>query len=69
MGDDFEEGDLEREGFEEDEFQESEEVIPTRKREEVVFCPRDGEYMPYHVRGAIVVRKCPKCGYEREGGS
>lgn len=68
MGDDFEEGDFERDN-EEEEFQESEETNTSRKREEIVFCPRDGEYMPYHVKGALVVRKCPKCGFEREGGS
>ena len=68
MGDDFDESDLEGEK-EEEEFQESEEAQVLRKREEIVFCPRDGEYMPYHVKGAIVVRRCPKCGFEREGGS
>lgn len=68
-GDDFEESDYEREGTEEDEFQEAEEANVLKKKEEVVFCPRDGEYMPYKVKGAIVVRRCPKCGFERESGS
>ena len=68
MGDDFDEGDSDREN-EEDEFQENEEAAVLKKREEIVFCPKDGEYMPYHVKGAIVVRRCPKCGFEREGGS
>lgn len=68
MGDDFEESETTDLG-EEDEFQETEDVNLLRKKEEVVFCPRDGEYMPYKVKGAIVVRRCPKCGYQTEGGS
>ena len=65
-GDDFEESDTEKEEGAEDEFQESEESNVLKKKEESVFCPRDGEYMPYKVRGALVVRRCPKCGFERE---
>jgi hypothetical protein len=67
-GDDFEESEY-AEGGEEEEFQESEEPNVMRKREETVFCPRDGEYMPYKVKGALVVRRCPKCGYEKEGSA
>lgn len=67
-GDDFDESDYERD-VEEDEFQEpGEETNVLRKKQEIVFCPRDGEYMPYHVKGALVVRRCPKCGFEKEGG-
>lgn len=69
MGDEFEESEFEDE-TEEDEFQEAggegENVL--KKRQEVVFCPYDGEYLPYKVKGAIVVRKCPKCKREFYGG-
>ncbi len=66
-GDDFEESETE-EGAEEEQFQESEDINVLKKREEGVFCPRDGEYMPYKVKGALVVRRCSKCGFERESG-
>ena len=68
MGDEYDDSDFE-EDFDEDQFQEEREGESVlRKHQENVFCPKDGEYMPYHVKGAIVVRKCPKCGYEEEGG-
>lgn len=69
-GDDFEESEYEKEDGEE-EFQETgdEAANVLKKRQETVFCPNDGEYMPYHVKGALVVRRCPKCGFEKEGGS
>lgn len=65
-GDDFEESETAE--IEEEEYQESAEANVLKKKEEVVFCPNDGEYMPYKVKGALVVRRCPKCGFEREGG-
>ena len=67
-GDEFEESDS-AEGEEEEVFQESEETNALKKKEETVFCPREGEYMPYRVKGALVVRRCPKCGFERESGA
>lgn len=67
-GDEFEESEYGADA-EEEEFQESEEANVLKKKEEVVFCPRDGEYMPYKVKGALVVRRCPKCGFEREGSA
>lgn len=65
-GDEFEESDTDKEEGAEEEFQESGDANVLKKKEETVFCPRDGEYMPYKVRGALVVRRCPKCGYEQE---
>ncbi|MGH9891695.1 MAG: hypothetical protein ACREA0_06880 [bacterium] len=68
MGDEYEEADTEEE-FEDEEFsedREGENVL--KKRQENVFCPKDGEYMPYHVKGALVLRRCPKCGFEEESG-
>jgi NADH pyrophosphatase NudC (nudix superfamily) len=69
MGDDYEDNEYEEESEDEDFQEQSEAENVLRKRQESVFCPRDSEYMPYHVKGAIVVRKCPKCGFETEGGS
>lgn len=66
-GDEFEE--TEDFAGEEEEFQEAGETNVLRKGEETVFCPNDGEYMPYKVKGALVVRRCSKCGFERESGS
>lgn len=67
-GDDFEESEY-SEGEEEEAFQESGDTNVLKKKEESVFCPKDGEYMPYRVKGAIVVRRCPKCGTERDGSA
>lgn len=68
LGDDFEESENSDDG-EEELFQESGEENVLKKKEETVFCPKDGEYMPYRVKGALVVRRCPKCGYEKEGSA
>lgn len=68
MGDDYD--DDYEEDTEDEDFQETVETENVlRRRQETVFCPNDGEYMPYHVKGAIVVRKCPECGHETEGGA
>lgn len=68
MGDDYDEGDQDEE-FDEGFSEQIDAENVMRKRQESVFCPDDGEYMPYHVKGALVVRKCPECGREAESGS
>lgn len=58
---------FEEQEFEEEDFQEAPEPNVLKKKEQPVFCPKCDEYMPYKVKGALVVRKCPNCGFETEG--
>ncbi len=52
----------------EEDFHEAPETGPLSKYDEIVFCPKCDEYMPYLVDGALVRRKCPSCGKLFEGG-
>lgn len=53
---------------EEEDFHEAPETGLLSKYEEIVFCPKCDEYMPYLVEGALVRRRCPSCGKLFEGG-
>jgi hypothetical protein len=61
--DDYDELDMD-----EEDFHEAPEASPLTKYEEIVFCPKCDEYMPYLVEGALVRRRCPTCGKLFEGG-
>lgn len=52
----------------EEDFHEAPEAGPLSKYDEIVFCPKCDDYMPYLVDGALVRRKCPSCGKLFEGG-